>query len=103
MTEQTPDLLSVRNRLILRLTGERNAARAERDALRETVADYENRISWGVTCKACADHLDGEYRDTVRAERAEAEVERLERQFQRVREAWKAMRAALTDQEATDD
>ena len=36
------------------------------------VADYENGISWNVTCTGCAKLLDRCYDETVRAEKAES-------------------------------
>lgn len=45
--------------------------------LRSRVADYENRINWDTTCENCAAGLDATYEQTMRAERAEAERDRL--------------------------
>ena len=45
-------------------------AEAERDRLWELVADYENGISWGVTCTGCADQLDVHYDGWVQGHKA---------------------------------
>ena len=41
------------------------------------VADYENRITWHTTCESCARLLDSGIRETERAEKAEAALERV--------------------------
>jgi hypothetical protein len=50
---------------------------AEVARLRAVVADYEHSINWHTTCSGCAATLDAAYAETMRAERAEAEVARL--------------------------
>lgn len=43
----------------------------------DRIADYENRITWDTTCGSCARILDSSIRETERAERAEASVQRV--------------------------
>ena len=47
---------------------------AELRAAREQIDDYENAITWGVSCTSCARVLDASIADHDRAERAEAEL-----------------------------
>lgn len=58
---------------------------AEADRLREEaeakVADYENRTSWFTNCGYCAQTLDFSYKQTVRAETAEASLEKLHKRM----------------------
>jgi predicted nucleic acid-binding Zn-ribbon protein len=49
-------------------------AEAEVTDLRTRIGEYENCISWNVTCKQCAHYLDDSIREHERADRAEAEV-----------------------------
>lgn len=44
--------------------------------LRALVADYDHAIAWDTTCLNCASLLEQNYRDYVRAERAEAALRR---------------------------
>lgn len=55
-----------------------------REVLRQ-LADYENRIGWDTTCQQCATVLDRAVADHERAERAEAEADRLRNAWQ---QAW---------------
>jgi hypothetical protein len=41
------------------------------------LADYENRITWDTTCASCARILDSSIRETERAEKAEAAIDRV--------------------------
>lgn len=50
---------------------------AEADALRARVRDYENAITWNVTCLNCSSLLDSGYRETARAEQAEQRLARI--------------------------
>ena len=59
------------------LTAERDAALAERDAALARVAEYEQGITWGTTCLNCSKLTSACYDMTVRAEKAEATVERV--------------------------
>jgi hypothetical protein len=52
-------------------------AEAERDRLAARVAELENAITWETTCLNCARILDSCYTETVRAEKAEAAVQRV--------------------------
>lgn len=61
-----PILISEYNQLIARAT--------EAEA---KVLDYENRITWHTTCESCARILDSSIRETERAVKAEAAVERV--------------------------
>lgn len=54
-----------------------DAALATLKAELDRLADYENRINWHTTCASCARILDSAYRETVRAETAEAALERV--------------------------
>jgi len=45
--------------------------------LRALIAKYENAITWDTSCLSCAAVLDSSIRDHERAERAEAERDRL--------------------------
>lgn len=56
---------------------ERHQLREEIKRLRAIVADYENTMTWETTCHNCAALLDSSIRETERAERAEAVVERV--------------------------
>jgi hypothetical protein len=59
------------------VAGQRDKARAEVAALREKIRGYENAITWDTSCVRCATVLDSMYAETVRAETAEATVERV--------------------------
>jgi hypothetical protein len=47
---------------------------AERDELRQKIAEYENAITWETSCTSCATVLDSSIKDHDRAERAEAKL-----------------------------
>ncbi|MFH8813062.1 hypothetical protein ACH4GZ_38685 [Streptomyces hygroscopicus] len=51
--------------------------RADRDRLAAKVVEFDNAITWHTTCLSCSRVLDSCYRETVRAEQAEAAVERV--------------------------
>jgi hypothetical protein len=50
------------------------AALAEAEALRRKVLEYEGAITWNTSCLSCSKILDACYAETVRRERAEAEL-----------------------------
>ncbi len=50
------------------------------------VADYENCISWDVTCSNCANLLDASIKNYERADRAETRVAELEAEVERLNE-----------------
>jgi hypothetical protein len=54
-----------------------SAEHARAEAAEARVADYENRITWDTTCAQCATYLDASIKDHVRAEKAEAALERV--------------------------
>ncbi|MET9222386.1 hypothetical protein ABZX65_26980 [Streptomyces sp. NPDC003300] len=58
--------------------------------LLDELADYRNRITWETTCGGCARTLDAAYAETMRAETAEAERDRLTEELA-------AMRSQLTE------
>lgn len=52
-------------------------ALAEAEQTRARLAEYENAVNWHTTCTSCARILDSCYAETVRAEKAEAAVDRV--------------------------
>lgn len=56
---------------------ETNRAREAEQAALRRVAELENVITWDTTCGNCAKLLDASYTETVRAEKAEALVQRV--------------------------
>ena len=50
------------------------AALAELEVLRRKVAEYESAITWDRSCTSCAAILDSLHAETVRRQRAEAEL-----------------------------
>lgn len=65
----------------------------ENERLRKTIAEYENCITWDVTCKQCARFLDESIKEHERAERAEAEVKRLDEALIRYSDSSRELRA----------
>ncbi|GAA0501145.1 hypothetical protein [Streptomyces olivaceiscleroticus] len=59
------------------LQAENARLHAELDSEKAKALDYEHRINWFTTCKSCARILDNAYGETVRAEKAEAAIERV--------------------------
>jgi hypothetical protein len=51
---------------------------AERDAALAKVREYDNAINWNTTCTSCAAVLDSSYAETMRAEQAEAALDRVQ-------------------------
>jgi hypothetical protein len=81
-------------------------AQRERDELRRKVADYENAITWDVTCFRCAAQLDALYADTVRRETAESALAASRADNDRMRdvlEKARAVKAAIGDTMALSD
>lgn len=62
--------------------------RTERDALHARIGEYENAITWGTSCLACTRVLDSAYRETVRAEQAEAERAQLQARLDRAEQTF---------------
>jgi hypothetical protein len=58
--------------------GEAAAALAELKPELERLAEYEHTINWMTTCTGCARVLDSAYAETMRAEKAEAALARVE-------------------------
>lgn len=57
---------------------EANRAREAEQAALHRVAELENVITWDTTCGGCAKLLDSSYAETVRAETAEATLQRVQ-------------------------
>jgi hypothetical protein len=53
------------------------AWRERAETAERRVLEYENAITWGVSCLACSTVLDSSYAETVRAEKAERRITRV--------------------------